>query len=569
MSWSKTKWKVGSNKLRAALQLGRASVAHATRGGPRCASRRCACFRRLVSLVPTTTNAMATTTMPSHLTKLTVPQLKVLCKERKLTGYSKLAKPALLQKLADSDATTTCNGTTAQRETAADSQDLLEAVRASVTLSVTTATQVNVEKYGKDANTLSKRKHPQAQNSGSAVIPSPALPLRKSFEDIAIHPDGGQRHSSSKKNLCPILVSDDFTAVVRIEKLPHIISANSVHHSQSLPNAPTGISVAQPLFRVSSTKSSSTNHPGTICASSASKLQSSMPPPDHVPVASKSRKRPAGSSFTTPPAKKTKTMLKPLLDKASAESSASSRNKLVLSPCNVPCRVSQCQPVCSPSPSLQENRVSPSRVIPNTVTTVVTPAPGKRFKPLVINKKVSSAATPRLSVPQPRKSATVSSGPAVLSYLDFSPTTEPLPALTPIGLPPSISHRKRVHTWAIILSGLNDDGRRRCVLVSKMFRFAGVFTLILEPLSCETQHRESRYAHSLSFCWILPTNRLRWKTTGRRSSHIPASNDQSLALPPSSSFRGACQTAFVHSVFLVSSPGGKAVAYLTKALGKP
>ncbi|OBZ68981.1 hypothetical protein A0H81_11083 [Grifola frondosa] len=34
------------------------------------------------------------------ISKLTVPQLKALCKERKITGYSKLGKQALLQKLA-------------------------------------------------------------------------------------------------------------------------------------------------------------------------------------------------------------------------------------------------------------------------------------------------------------------------------------------------------------------------------------------------------------------------------------------------------------------------------------
>src|SRR4051812_11699352 len=33
------------------------------------------------------------------LKKLTVPQLKALCKERKLTGYSKLQKNVLIQKL--------------------------------------------------------------------------------------------------------------------------------------------------------------------------------------------------------------------------------------------------------------------------------------------------------------------------------------------------------------------------------------------------------------------------------------------------------------------------------------
>ncbi|KZP31480.1 hypothetical protein FIBSPDRAFT_776099, partial [Athelia psychrophila] len=47
-----------------------------------------------------TTSAPATAP-PADLSKLTVPQLKALCKERGISGYSKLSKPALLQKLAD------------------------------------------------------------------------------------------------------------------------------------------------------------------------------------------------------------------------------------------------------------------------------------------------------------------------------------------------------------------------------------------------------------------------------------------------------------------------------------
>lgn len=42
----------------------------------------------------------------SDLSKLTVPQLKALCKERRIIGYSKLAKAALLQKLAEAAAPT-------------------------------------------------------------------------------------------------------------------------------------------------------------------------------------------------------------------------------------------------------------------------------------------------------------------------------------------------------------------------------------------------------------------------------------------------------------------------------
>ena len=41
--------------------------------------------------------------LPSNLAKLTIPQLKALCKERKITGYSKLSKPELLLKLGTTE----------------------------------------------------------------------------------------------------------------------------------------------------------------------------------------------------------------------------------------------------------------------------------------------------------------------------------------------------------------------------------------------------------------------------------------------------------------------------------
>lgn len=51
-------------------------------------------------------------TTAGDLAKLTVPQLKVLCKERRIVGYSKLGKAALLSKLNNND--TTCGDTQSQ-----------------------------------------------------------------------------------------------------------------------------------------------------------------------------------------------------------------------------------------------------------------------------------------------------------------------------------------------------------------------------------------------------------------------------------------------------------------------
>jgi hypothetical protein len=58
-----------------------------------------------------------------------------------------------------------------------------------------------------------------------------------------------------------------------------------------------------------------------------------------------------------------------------------------------------------------------------------------------------------------------------ISYLDFSAL--PVPVLGLIRMPPSISDRKRVHSWSIILSGISNAERRTCILVSRMLRYAG------------------------------------------------------------------------------------------------
>jgi hypothetical protein len=50
--------------------------------------------------VPSTGNNLGVE-LPSDLSKLTVSQLKALCKERRIVGYSKLGKAALLRKLAE------------------------------------------------------------------------------------------------------------------------------------------------------------------------------------------------------------------------------------------------------------------------------------------------------------------------------------------------------------------------------------------------------------------------------------------------------------------------------------
>lgn len=112
---------------------------------------------------------------------------------------------------------------------------------------------------------------------------------------------------------------------------------------------------------------------------------------------------------------------------------------------------------------------------------VISKPAGKRFQKLVVTKRphallptnvqeaprVPNAAGP----PQPAR-------PPVLHHLEF-PAPLPAPQLSSISLPPSLTQRKRVQHWAIILSGLSDSERRCCVLVSRMFRYAGDCPILL------------------------------------------------------------------------------------------
>lgn len=73
----------------------------------------------------------------------------------------------------------------------------------------------------------------------------------------------------------------------------------------------------------------------------------------------------------------------------------------------------------------------------------------------------------------------INAAPSPITPADSSPTLYlglselPVPVLSQIGMPPSISDRKRVGPWSVILSGISDTERRSCILVSRMFRYAG------------------------------------------------------------------------------------------------
>jgi hypothetical protein len=102
----------------------------------------------------------------------------------------------------------------------------------------------------------------------------------------------------------------------------------------------------------------------------------------------------------------------------------------------------------------------------------------KRFKPLVPTCSPSATpctrkeAQPSLLHGDKFTNVKVTMRQIVLWHLDFSSHLQP-PSLSPITIPPPLAQRKLIQRWAIILSGLSDQERFQCYLVSKLIRYAG------------------------------------------------------------------------------------------------
>ncbi|KAL5519947.1 hypothetical protein ACEPAG_1607 [Sanghuangporus baumii] len=139
-----------------------------------------------------------------------------------------------------------------------------------------------------------------------------------------------------------------------------------------------------------------------------------------------------------------------------------------------------------------------------------------RFRPPVPRPKSRSDQ----SEAEPLPSRKVS--PEHLIHLDFSaaPLLRPPEFLNAISIPPSLSERKRINAWSVILSGLSDSERRKCALVSRAIRYA----VYLSAIPIITRNFGPRRFSQLSLKYnVSMTNfwpylkRLRREVSGRRA----------------------------------------------------
>lgn len=479
-------------------------------------------------------NIVTSTAAPSgaggvDVSKLTVPQLKVLCKEQKITGYSKLGKQALLQKLVERGIG--ANGQDVPVSKDASSQDSSTLLRAVVTTDfAATATFSSIQPPESSKSSACAapvpRKVPKTNRKAkTSTQPKPLLATSTSAEAVDNSIAGAHPQKLSKPSECAAPTPTKTNRKAKISQ-PSAQSKPSLATS-TVGNIPLPVSSYTSLANRSRNSFSGTrqdillSHDENISLSgltthslvqtetlaTTSEPSASVPKPPSpsnilsTPASAQNstigNKRPLPKSSVAPPQKKQKTQ--------SSNSSSTVLSSLKSSGFKPPAL-----PLKRPGLPLSSGSIPASSIpaVPNTVTSlqsqssrtsprsaILAPS-GKRFKPLVISKPLPlKSGVQTITVPQQPISAVASfrltyrphistSGHsfqgsknlATLYYLDL-PAPAPVPTLASISLPPSLSQRRRVGRWAIILGGLSDNERRACALVSRMFRYAGMSLL--------------------------------------------------------------------------------------------
>lgn len=382
----------------------------------------------------------------TDLHKLTVPQLKALCKERKVSGYSKLGKAALLEKLSGTSGVVS-GGSSVLNAVDLVQPEPLPQVHETSNVSVPFDSSTNATCFGSTGGpTASTTNHssPEVSSVDDGTTTTPIRTIQEAIlatsgllpaSDRPLRRDSAQAISPSAT-----LTLGHASTNIHQSKPAHIPTAHSPttnNMPMSMMPPPTAIPV--PCNRGQTPK--------------AVKTANKRPSTTRLDASASVKKRKIDSSaLPVLPAGLLKTPLKPSLVPPFGLIGHTSRKDTRLTSETV---------VNMPTPGKENVRA----VIPNTVTSLSSPSTGKRFKPLVVNTK----ALPLVSTKEGHVAS--NSRPIVASCLELLPA-EPLPTLLPINIPPSLSQRKRVQSWAVILSSVEDDDCKNCALVSKMFRYA-------------------------------------------------------------------------------------------------
>ncbi|KAJ6508939.1 hypothetical protein C8R45DRAFT_1170057, partial [Mycena sanguinolenta] len=368
----------------------------------------------------------------AELKKLTVSQLKALCKEQRISGYSKLAKDAIIQKLLTASSVPMSASDSVfkvpalpQTLTQDSPETPVPTVRiASTSASGPTTTSTATATVSKKRKTADK---PTSSTPDSDVVVASSTAPKKRKKDSPTD----SIPSAAKATTAPSISS---TASKKKKTAAPTNSIPSVPRATTLPTAsPTSSAASQKKKPVPSTESiTSAAKPATP------------------------------NTFTSPTASSSRASADPVLPTINSNIPAvSDHSKTPKRPAG---------PTAGPTDSPPPKRQKLAPLLPTSKPS----APSKRFVPLVVTKKPQvpvnppTAPPPALATAFPLGDASVAE---VLYHLDF-PVTPPPPLLTSITLPPKKSERKRVPDLSLLLSSVADKDISKCVSVSRVFRYA-------------------------------------------------------------------------------------------------
>lgn len=344
------------------------------------------------------------------LTKLTVPQLKAICKEKKITAYSKLAKGAIIQKI--------------------------------------------IENLGDGAGSFAQ----VASLTGGAPLHGPNDTTQTVLSDITT-----SNNLTSSSLPPPIALAIPSTTIYASEQVTPWIPAFTTSSA-----VPVSSDCATDMSVEPSNRTAAKRKAELLLSDGRRSRQKKMSnlPGSHVngdsplePVSSL-----AGSIVLMHHVSRqrgTESIIADTLPtKHVPANKNSSRSGLLVAPATPP-------PVL-PSLSTVQSRKSTATLQP-TFDTVQLNHP-KRFVPLMLKKANVPQNNSRMAQTHATAADTTSS--ICLRHLDF-PLNSSVP-LKPVTLPPSLSQRKRVTRLAVALVLTPPENLCKLTRVSRLFRYAGV-----------------------------------------------------------------------------------------------
>ncbi|KAF5389222.1 hypothetical protein D9757_003490 [Collybiopsis confluens] len=383
-----------------------------------------------------------------ELQKWTVNRLKAFCKDKKISGYSKLSKPSLIQKILDSTPPAPKNAPTAST-LQVSGLPLSETARTTTSALITKTTSTLKRSGGNDSEPTIPR-------------PSPSKKARKSSYIASTTEKASETSTSTFASVTTAISSSDDP-----EPSPSDGRASKRPPSSAITLRPTPEKMLKRVetavaATISGSQARAVSNPLTLLLMSKPKK-----PEQEVPTEVQ-KKMLEGDPLASN-----------IQDSSVTCKGCGSVVKFTLFDISLWRAHKECCPSEKSAP-IHTHKDS------NTRSTKK-----KRFNPLIIHKPALSSTAPTSAVPSvsskipsqgallmTRKASSVpditlevnSSSCLSLYHLDFSPSV-PI-ALKRISMPPSLVQRKQVARFAIILSQVAVQDLLTCALVSKMFRYA-------------------------------------------------------------------------------------------------